>query len=271
METTATTRHILIVEEDHALSALLADLLRDDGYQPDAAFTLEQALSKLDEHPYDLVLTDHLVTTPPRRGDTASLSLVQRLRQECYPTPVGLLTAWPIDQQEAEREGFAFTLIKPFDLDIVLQRIANRLNPPFTLEQQQQAARIRRLLEAISQDDEATLRALCAPTIAYYPLTGSLFTQQRAILGLEAYLAHIRQVRQRLPGMRFEQVTFFEQSPRLIARFNASWQGPAGTRQWITGSIQCHFRNGRISQIGTTFPAQHLRRLLEPPPDQPQA
>lgn len=138
MDTSATAPRILIVEEDHALNALLADLLRENGYQTDLVYTLEQALQKVDEQLYDLVLTDHLVEATPRRGDSANLSLVRRLRQECFPTPVGLLTAWPVDEQAVERSGFAFVLTKPFDLEEVLQRIADRLNPPFTPGQQQQ-------------------------------------------------------------------------------------------------------------------------------------
>lgn len=70
--------------------------------------------------------------------------------------------------------------------------------------------------------------------------------------------------------MRVEQITFFAQQGRLIARYIHSWRGTRNQRLWVTGSMQCHFRGELIAQIGTTSPTPYLRKLLEPAPDQPQ-
>jgi CheY-like chemotaxis protein len=263
METTVPARRILIVEEDHALNAMLAGLLREEGYQADAAFTLEQALRMVEDQLYDLVLTDHLVSTPPRHGSSADLSLVHQLRHACHPTPVGVLSAWPLDQQAVERAGFAFALQKPFDIDTILRLIADFLNPTFTPEQAQQAQHLRRFLEAISQGNEAVLRILCAPTVAYYSLTHNVFTPQHAILGIEAYLVYLRLVRARLPVCRIEQVAIFAHRGRLRARHLCSWQTPVGRRVHLSWAVQCRFRGERITQVGEALPTRRLRELLE--------
>ncbi len=262
MVTTETARRVLIVEGDRDLNLLLTDLLHDAGYEAESAFSLEEALHKTNEQLYDLVLTDHLTEGPPAPGHRASLRLVRSLRQAYHPTPVGLLTTWPIDLSEAERDGFAFALRKPFDIDVVMQRVAACLNIALTPEQQQQEQHLRRLLQAVSQDDEATLRALCAPTVAYYPLTGSILTSERAILGIERYLSHVHQMHQRLKQCRIEHVHIFTQRGRLIARHLCSWQGLPGQRHRMSGSVQCRFRGEHITHIGEALPTRRLRELL---------
>ena len=49
---------VLIVEDEKAIQLALRGLLRRDGYDVDLADTGEDALRKLSEQPYDLVITD---------------------------------------------------------------------------------------------------------------------------------------------------------------------------------------------------------------------
>lgn len=258
-------RRILLVEAEPSHQILLATILQEDGYHAEAVSSLEAALSKVHTQLYDLVLMDLLTETAPTRGDITHLHGALHLRQQCYPIPVGLLTAWQIDLAAAERAGFVFALRKPFDLDVVLRRIVDCLNAPFTPEQQQQAQVLRRFLESVSQGDEGALRRLCTPTVAFYPLTGSAFTQERAILGIDAYLAYVRLVHQRLLGFRLEHVAIFAHKGRLIARYLLSWLGLDEQRQWVTGSVQCRFRGELIAQIGEALPTQWLREALGAP------
>lgn len=264
MRTITIEQRILLVQDDPTLQTLLATVLQGEGYTTEAASTLEAALTKVEEQFYDLIVTELLETILPRCGD-AHLEGVRRLRQACHPTPVGLLTTWPIDLGAAERAGVAFALHLPCDLEDILRHIAANLNAPLTPEQDQQAQLLRRFLEAVSQGDQATLRVLCAPTVAYYPLTRNVFTQARAILGIDAYVAYVHLVHQRLPDSRIEHVAIFTHRNRLIARYLWSWQGPGEQRQMLTGSVQCRFRGELIAQIGEALPTERLRALLEPP------
>lgn len=268
MSTLAPARHILIVEEDHQLGHLLADLLQLEGYQTEVATSLTEALSNIDGQLYDFVLTDLFATAPQARQGHALLYTAHQVRQRCYPIPVGILTGWQIDPPAIERAGFAFALQKPFDIDLILHRIADYLNTPFSPEQQQQAQLLRRFLRAVSMGDGETLRGLCVPGVCYYPLTRTPLTDARQILGLEAYLTYVQQLRQRLPELRFEHVIIVLHRARLIARYSMSWQGKGSQRHWITGSVQCRFLGERISRIGEALPTKPLQELLEasPPP-----
>lgn len=251
---------ILIAEEDHQIRDLLTQLLHLEGYETDEAATLDAALTKVDEHIYDVVLTDLFGPVPK-----PSLDGIRRLQEHCHPIPVGILTGWGVDQEEIERAGFAFVMPKPFDIDVVLRKVADLLNPAFTPAQHQQAQLIRRYLKALSQGDWEGLRALCIPTLRYYLLTRSAFTTERGFVGFERFLDYARLVYQRLPGFQIEHAVIFQHSKGLIARYNLSWQKSEGQRRWITGSMVCHFRGERISQIGEALNTNLLRKLLELP------
>jgi CheY-like chemotaxis protein len=258
-------RHILLAEPDRSQSQMLATMLQLEGYSTEGAFSLEEALTRVDAYPYDLVLTDLFIIHPPPRLEAA-----QQLQRSCQPTPVGILTAWPLTTDEAAHEGFAFLLQRPFELDVLLERIAALLNPPFTPEQAQHTRLIRRHLEALSQGNWEVLRTLCTPDVGYYPLTGSLFALAREIRGIDAYLTYAQQVRSRLPDFRIERVVIFYHPLDIVARARVSWRGHDGARQGLTGSVICRFRGERIFQIGVSFNWHRLQALLDPsrePPD----
>ncbi|HEU5367836.1 MAG TPA: response regulator, partial [Ktedonobacterales bacterium] len=149
----ASGHRILIAEQDHSIRDLINTLLHSEGYETDEATTLPEALECIEENAYDLVLADLLTTStqPP------TLVHVRQLQQRCHPTPVGVVTGWHIEPRAAKHPEFAFFLEKPFDLDVLLQRIAGSLNPPFTAEQAQHAQLIRRAFQALSAGDWETL------------------------------------------------------------------------------------------------------------------
>src|SRR5690242_11637533 len=99
---------ILVVEHDPSLADLLVTMLRLEHYTPDVASSLEEAHAKVDQELYDLVLTDLFSPFPPR------LEAIKPLQQRCFPTPIGIVSAWRVGQAEAERAGFAFVVEKPF-------------------------------------------------------------------------------------------------------------------------------------------------------------
>lgn len=267
MGTSASNRpRILVAEQDYALGDLLEMILQMEHYDTDVAPTLKDALAKLDDSLYDLVVTDLFVTRPPVRLDAA-----RRLRRSCQPTPVGILTSWPVPPEEAERDGFAFVLPKPFDLNVLLERIAALLNKSFTPEQQQQTHIIKAFLEALSTGAWEMIRVLCTPDVGYYPLTRSVFTKAREIKGITAYLAFAQEALSRLPDFAIDQAVIFQQRKDLIARYRASWRGSDDQRRGITGSMICRFRGERIFQIAVAQNRQRMLALLEPPQEQPGA
>lgn len=252
--------HILVAEPDYPLGDMLTTMLRLERYDADVALTLEDALAKVDTSLYNLVLTDLFITRPPIHLDNAL-----RLQGGCYPTPVGILTAWPVSPDEAKRGEFAFVLPKPFDIHVLLERIGSLLNPPFIAEQQQQAQIIQRYLNALSRGEWEALRTLCTPDVGYYPLTRSVFTRAREIKGINAYLAFAQQARSHLPDFAIERAIIFQRTKYPVTRYLASWRGPDGQRRGIAGSVVCRFRGERIFQIGVAQNTQRLQALLEAP------
>ncbi len=113
---------VLLVEDDPDIRETLMFLLHDEGYQTREASTPEEALALLDTATFDLIMTDLLT----HDGEQPLASAVL-LRDRAAPTPVAILTAWPVAAASLDVADFAFIMTKPFDLDHLLTAIAATL------------------------------------------------------------------------------------------------------------------------------------------------
>jgi len=68
-------KHILIVEDDEKKWELFSNILRLSGYKTDMAFDGTEALAKLDETSFDLVISD--IYMPKLNG----LELLKRIKE----------------------------------------------------------------------------------------------------------------------------------------------------------------------------------------------
>lgn len=114
--------HILVVDDDANLRALLEEVLVDQGWEVEQAGDGVEALDHLRRHPVDLVVVDlHM----PRCDGWA---FVDALRQQGDPPAVvltsGHLDAAPDSQQHDLIDGF---LAKPFTLDDLCATVARSL------------------------------------------------------------------------------------------------------------------------------------------------
>jgi CheY-like chemotaxis protein len=100
-------RSILVVDDDHAIVAVMVDLLDDAGYYVRCAYDGEAALREIERAPPDLVVSD--VSMPRVDGVT----MTKRLRARGLQIPVVLVSA---DVREVDVPHVTF-LTKPFDLD----------------------------------------------------------------------------------------------------------------------------------------------------------
>jgi DNA-binding response OmpR family regulator len=125
---------LLIAEDEDEIREALQFVLSEEGYQVMAATSLAEALALLHEQTFDFVLTDlfHTPGHPP-------LHSVQPLLTQAAPTPIGIMTAWNLSEQEVHQAGFACLIQKPFDLDAVMATIASVINKALTPEQVKQA------------------------------------------------------------------------------------------------------------------------------------
>jgi DNA-binding response OmpR family regulator len=112
-------RDILIVEDDLAIAAGLALNLKLAGHRTTAAHDGDEALARVEEHDYDLVLLD--INLPRRNG----LEVLQSLRSADNLVPVIVLSArdGEADKVAALRLGADDYVTKPFALAELLARI----------------------------------------------------------------------------------------------------------------------------------------------------
>jgi DNA-binding response OmpR family regulator len=110
---------LLIVEDDHALSEILADLFVDEGYAVDVVNDAQQGLHLGLTRAYDAAIVDRGL--PVMDG----VELVSVLRSRGIGTPILLLTARGsvVDRVEGLDAGAQDYLVKPFEVPELLARV----------------------------------------------------------------------------------------------------------------------------------------------------
>ncbi|MFC0296703.1 response regulator [Geobacillus jurassicus] len=105
-------KQILLVEDEEVLRMLAADLLADEGYKVDEAADGAEALKRLRERDYDLVLLDYML--PFYSG----VEVLEHFRRECPEKrpKVIMLSAktQPADRERALAAGADLFIEKPY-------------------------------------------------------------------------------------------------------------------------------------------------------------
>lgn len=123
-------KHVLIVEDDDMTALVLSEYLASYGYRVTVARTGDEAVLKFHADPPDLALVDVLL---PRR-DGFEVCFAIKADEYGKRVPVVLMSAVYRDVEEAERyaQGLlaAGFLKKPFDLDVLVERVHQLIGPP---------------------------------------------------------------------------------------------------------------------------------------------
>jgi DNA-binding response OmpR family regulator len=111
--------HILAVEDEPAMAALLQSALSEEGHHVTLATDGGKALQLGQANRFDLILLDLML---PRVN---GFEVVQRLRKARIQTPILVLTARdaPADIVKTLDSGADDYLTKPFSLDVLLARV----------------------------------------------------------------------------------------------------------------------------------------------------
>ena len=245
---------ILVVEPDEELREILCALLIEEGYQTQHVPSLQQALSAVDEQPFHLILADVYVGRSPHSFTEAHI-----LRRHVAPTPLAILTTQKINPEDPTRQGFAFFISMPFDLDELLLLVAEQINPPLSAQQQRQAEVVRRFFAALDADDWDTVKTLCADDVTFIPPTKMPFDPSRRVRGLKNYLPYVQQAKRFYPNHITEDMVIYGRPKGLAVRYQASWCLPNFRTQRIVGTTLFHFEGERIRQMGVST---NLERLL---------
>lgn len=117
------SERIAIVEDDPTIRELVAERLRDEGYDVDAFAEAEQALDSKAE-PWGVAIVDVMLG-----GRLSGLELCERFRQAAPALPILILSALaePADRIEGLRRGADDYLAKPFEMEELLLRVRGML------------------------------------------------------------------------------------------------------------------------------------------------
>jgi len=112
--------NVLVVEDDKALNQLICAYLGDNGYEYTACFDGAAALKAYGGSRYDLIISD--IMMPGLDG----FELVKEIRRTDSATPILFLTAK--DDKTSQLLGYKLGvddyLVKPFDMDVLMLRVA---------------------------------------------------------------------------------------------------------------------------------------------------
>jgi len=109
---------VLLVDDDPTSRLTLQTVLEAGGYEVDSAASAAEAVGKLDEHEYELVLSDLQMESPE-----AGLRVLAHARIMDYKPATAIITAYRESQNRAEKPS-PTVLIEPEDLPELLSQVA---------------------------------------------------------------------------------------------------------------------------------------------------
>ena len=132
-DATKSISRILIVDDDPSIVRLLRIFLEDEGYDNvDGVTAPLQAMEALRNSRYDLLIID--LNMPEMNGD----AVIRALQDEpdTFLPPVIMLTGRGEDEyrRRAESLGIREYIVKPFELDDMLDTVCRCLHPSATIQ-----------------------------------------------------------------------------------------------------------------------------------------
>ena len=114
---------ILLVEDDVAFCTMLKTFLVKKEYEVDAVYTATEALNLLNEHSYDVVISD--VRLPDKEG----LEILKAVKEKKKQTGVIMMTSYAEISMavNAMKEGAVDYIAKPFNPEVILKSIHTAL------------------------------------------------------------------------------------------------------------------------------------------------
>lgn len=118
-------KRILIVDDDEMVRIALNELLRPEGYEVIIVSSGEEAIKKIDENSYDLLMLDIIMP----EMDGFELCRKIRERENYKETPIVFLTAKSREEDKTEgmEAGANLFLSKPISPDKLLEIVSDTI------------------------------------------------------------------------------------------------------------------------------------------------
>jgi DNA-binding NtrC family response regulator len=115
---------ILVVDDDENIRKVLTAILEDEGYDIEAVGTAKEAVEKTKKKFYNLALIDI------RLPDMEGIELLTKIKDTTPKMRKIIITGYPTLQNavDAVNRGADAYILKPFEVDKVLQTIEEQLN-----------------------------------------------------------------------------------------------------------------------------------------------
>jgi CheY-like chemotaxis protein len=113
---------VLLVDDDPTSRLTLKTVLEAGGYHVDSAASAAEAVGKLDEGEYELVLSDLQMESPE-----AGLQVIAHARMMTYKPATAILTTYQNAKPETARHQSSL-LIKPQDIPELLGKVADLIS-----------------------------------------------------------------------------------------------------------------------------------------------
>ena len=112
-----------MVDDDPTSRLTLQTVLQAGGYRVDAAASAAEAVGKLDEQEYELVLSDLQMESPE-----AGLKVLAHARMMDYKPATAIVTTYQNSHQDTRPVKQSRMLIKPEDIPGLLGKVANLIS-----------------------------------------------------------------------------------------------------------------------------------------------
>lgn len=111
-------RRILLVDDELAILLTLKAILEMNGFEVETAASAKEALLKLDQGVFQMVITDMRM-----EHETAGYDVIRAARQKPYNPATSILTAYPSLGTDWKSRGAQSLLVKPVNTQDLLRQI----------------------------------------------------------------------------------------------------------------------------------------------------
>lgn len=134
-DTSTVPNTILIVDDDPSIRGMVRSVLRREGFEVEAAASGSEAIAHLDARPFDAVVLDILL------GDGSGLDILQTLAIQRPNVKCVVVTSAgsPATLEELDAANVEAALRKPFDIQDLVNAIANCVGTPRSATQDTEA------------------------------------------------------------------------------------------------------------------------------------
>jgi DNA-binding NtrC family response regulator len=115
-------RRILLVDDEMAILLTLKAILEMNGFEVETANSADNAIAKLREAEYNMVITDLRM-----EKETSGFDVIRFAKKQPYNPATAILTAFPTLGNNWQQEGANRLLVKPVGTDELIRQLESLL------------------------------------------------------------------------------------------------------------------------------------------------